>query len=78
MRGALFRQVIAAVFVSVLLEPARSFCLACEEAPLMHAACCGFYVATCLPVSPFLSVRCRLDSSEEAGSAAVCLVRAVL
>ncbi len=27
----------------------------------MHAACCGFYVAACLPVSPFLSVRCCLD-----------------
>ncbi len=70
------RQVIAAIFVSVLLEPARSFCLACEEAPLMHAACCGFCVAACLPVSPFLSVRCRLDSSKETGSAAVWFVHA--
>ncbi len=74
--SALHRQVIAAVFCSVscFLEPARSFCFACEEAPLLHAGLLLGAMVTLLVgllVCSVLPVCCRLDSSKETGSAAV-------
>ncbi len=70
---------IAAIFVSVLFQPARSFCFACEEAPLLCAGLLLVAKVTLLVgllVCSVLPVRCRLDSSEETGSTAVWFVRA--
>ncbi len=49
LRSAWHRQVIAAIFVSVslLFEPARSFCLAWQEAPLMRAGLLQLCEAAC-------------------------------
>ncbi len=49
LHSARHRQVIAAVFVSIsfLFGPARSFCLACEEAPLLRAGLSQLCEAAC-------------------------------
>ncbi len=49
LHSALHRQVIAAVFVSVsfMFEPARSFCFACEEAPLLRVGLLQLCEAAC-------------------------------